>query len=65
VDPTRWLCSSEPCSPIVGLFRCVKCQNPAHFCSAWDPETLAERPFDQEALRKSFESADERSGVGR
>ena len=29
--------------------------------SEWDPETLSERPFDQEALRKYFRAADERA----
>ena len=31
----------------------------------WDPETLAERPFDQEALRQAFRNADERAGAPR
>ena len=33
--------------------------------SEWDPETLAERPFDQEALKQAFRSADERAGFPR
>jgi predicted metal-dependent enzyme (double-stranded beta helix superfamily) len=31
----------------------------------WDPETLAERPFDQDALKRAFRSADERAGFAR